>query len=121
MQHDDRVYVGDMLDRGRSIARLIAGLDYEGFVEDEPVRVAVAHYIQDMGEAASHLGGPFRGEHPDVPWSDIVAMRNRIAHGYREIDFDRVWDVASVEVPAFVELLAPLGPEGEWPAPARTS
>lgn len=110
MQHDDRIFVGDMLDRGHSIVGLISGLEYEEFVEDELVRVAVAHYIQDMGEAARHLSEPFRNDHPDVPWGDIVAMRNRIAHGYREIDFDRVWDVASVEVPALLELLAPMGP-----------
>jgi len=113
MQHDHAVYVADMVDRGRSIARLISGLEYETFVVDETVRVTVAHYIQDMGEAASHLSESFRNGHPDVPWSDIVAMRNRIAHGYREIDFDRVWDVASVEVPALVELLEPLAPSEE--------
>ena len=65
-----------------------------------------------IGEAAARLAAADPAlvrAHPGVPWSAIVGMRNRIAHGYHEIDFSLVWDTVITFVP---DLLAKL-PGGE--------
>jgi|BarGraNGADG00211_3_1021988.scaffolds.fasta_scaffold16928_2 uncharacterized protein with HEPN domain len=108
MRRDDPTYVSDMLDRCLRVQRLIDGLDFEAFAEDEPVRVTVAHYLQDMGEAARRVSSAFQGAHSEVPWREIIATRNRIAHDYTDIDFDIVWDVATAEVPSLIDVLRPL-------------
>jgi len=56
-----------MLDRCLRIQRLIDGLDFEAFAKEEPVRVTVAHYLQDMGEAARRVSSAFQGAHAEVP------------------------------------------------------
>jgi uncharacterized protein with HEPN domain len=111
MRRDDRTFVSDMLDRCLRIQRLIGGLDYEGFVREEAVRVTVAHYLQDMGEAARRVSSAFQAAHTDMPWREIIATRNRIAHDYTDIDFDIVWDIATAELPSLIEVLTPLAAE----------
>ena len=48
----------------------------------------------------------FRAEHADVPWHHIVGMRHKIAQDYMDIDFDIVWDVATVEMPRLLATLS---------------
>lgn len=69
------------------------------FDADEDTRIALVHLIQVIGEAASGLSGDFTSEHPQVPWRQIVAVRNRVVHGYFEVDLDILWDVAAADVP----------------------
>jgi uncharacterized protein with HEPN domain len=61
-----------------------------------------------IGEAATRLARSypsFAAAHGDLPWRDMIDMRNRIAHGYVELDFRVVWRTAQIDLP---ELLNPL-------------
>jgi uncharacterized protein with HEPN domain len=48
--------------------------------------------VEIMGEAASKVTKVSRDGHPEVPWLNIIGMRNRLIHVYFDIDLDRVWD-----------------------------
>ena len=48
----------------------------------------------------------FASEHLDAPWKQMRGMRNRIAHGYFEVNFDTVWDTVKLSLPALIESLA---------------
>ena len=52
--------------------------------------LALVKCIEIVGEAAAGLGPMTRSQNPEIPWNDIVGMRNRLIHGYFEIDMDRV-------------------------------
>jgi uncharacterized protein with HEPN domain len=54
--------------------------------------------LQTIGEAARHLSPQERREDQTIPWADIVAFRHRVAHDYRNVDFEVVWDIASAEL-----------------------
>jgi uncharacterized protein with HEPN domain len=58
-----------------------------------------------MGEAAARLSAQFRNAHPEVPWQDIIGMRNRLIHAYYDVDLDVVWQTTTQEVPAVLSLL----------------
>ena len=62
--------------------------------------------MQNIGEIAAHLSGHVRSGYPDIPWSDIVGLRNVLAHEYGAIDYERLWDIATVDVPLLVEQLS---------------
>lgn len=49
--------------------------------------------IEVIGEAAARVSKRFRDQHPEVPWPAIIAMRNRLIHGYDTVDPDVVWQV----------------------------
>ncbi len=59
--------------------------------------------IQVIGEAASGLSEELTSKHPDVPWRQIIAIRNRVVHGYFEVDLDILWDVALIDVPRLAQ------------------
>jgi uncharacterized protein with HEPN domain len=78
MQRDDAVYVGHMLDMSRKATEKVAGLSRTDYDEDENLRLALAHLVQVIGEAARRVSTELREAHPEIPWADIVGMRSKI-------------------------------------------
>lgn len=65
------------------------------FRTDELLQVWVVHNLEIIGEAARNFSDAFRLAHPDIPWSNIVGMRNILIHRYFDIDLDAVWSVVA--------------------------
>jgi uncharacterized protein with HEPN domain len=106
----DDAYVLDMLLAARKVLEFTRNVDWVQFKRDELIQNAVMHQIQIIGEAASKVSPEFQSDHPDVPWRDMVGMRNRLVHEYFRILPGRVWDVVDKHIPKLVELLEPLVP-----------
>jgi len=104
----DLNYLGHIVDCGRRVQQFTARETRESFVTNELLRLAVVHLIQTIGEAARLVSEGFRQQHSEVPWNQIVGMRNRIVHDYLNVDFDVVWQVAAVDVPMLVSQLSPM-------------
>ena len=109
MRDGDGVYVGHMLDLSRKVAAKIKGLRREEFDEDENLRLALAHLLQTIGEAARRVSRKFQEEHPEIPWGGIVGMRHKVVHDYMDVDEDVVWKTAVDEIPRLLTALEPLG------------
>ena len=73
--------------------------------EDEPLPDALIHLLSVIGEAANKVGGESRAALPEVPWAEIVGMRNRLIHAYFDIDLDILWATVQDRLPALVEVL----------------
>lgn len=71
---------------------------------------AVLHRLLVLGEAAKRISRPFRAAHPEIPWSQMAGMRDRLIHGYDEVDLDEVWRTVTRDVPALLEQIEPLLP-----------
>jgi uncharacterized protein with HEPN domain len=67
--------------------------------------LALVKSIEIVGEAASKLGPELRAQYPDIPWQDIVGMRNRLIHAYFDVDLDRVWDTVTDDLPPLAAAL----------------
>lgn len=61
--------------------------------------------IEIVGEAAARVGADTQGRYPQIPWADIVGMRNRLVHVYFDIDLDRVWDTVEQDLPPLIAAL----------------
>lgn len=95
---DDRVLLEDILEAIVQIERY-ATQGRELFLGDELIRVWIIHHIQVIGEAARRLSPGFRSLHDDVPWSEIVAMRNILVHDYFGIDENEIWLAVEHDLP----------------------
>ncbi|WP_245500612.1 HepT-like ribonuclease domain-containing protein [Rhizobium sp. BK251] len=94
-----------MLQAASDANRFTDGMDREAFKADVVLQRAVGMSLLMAAEAATQIMEKypeFVAEHPELPWSSIRGMRNRIAHGYFEIDLDKVWDTARFEAPDMV-------------------
>jgi len=70
------------------------------FDQDELLQVWFLRHLQIIGEAARSIPEDIRALAPDIPWPNIVGMRNILVHGYFQIDTDMVWEAATRHVPA---------------------
>ena len=61
--------------------------------------------IEILGEAASRVSADKRSELSDIPWTDIISMRNRLIHGYFDIDLNLVWDTIVDDLPPLITSL----------------
>lgn len=69
------------------------------FKNDELLQIWIVHHLQIIGEATRKLSDEFLQAHPDVPWSQIIAMRNILVHDYFSVDVDEVWAVVITDMP----------------------
>ena len=105
MQPDDRVRLAHMIDAAETIAGFIIGRECADLDVDRMLLFAVVHAVEVIGEAATKMTDETRLAAPDIPWSAIIGMRNRLIHGYFEIDTGIVWKTVSVEIPALLPKL----------------
>ena len=96
---DDRVRLEDMLEAIRRVQRY-AALGQDRFEADELVQVYFVHQLVVLGEAASRLSPSLRNEYPDLPWRQMMGLRNVLVHGYFTVDLDAVWGVIERPAPA---------------------
>ena len=113
MPKDDLVYIGHMLDTACKVAEKVQGIRRTDFDKDENLRIALAHLIQVIGEAARHVSPAFRNAHPEVPWQAIVGMRHKVVHDYMNVDESVVWKTATQEMAKLIAQLTPLVPPQE--------
>lgn len=66
------------------------------------LRVWCLRHLEVIGEASSRLSNDMRSRAPEVPWREIIGMRNILIHGYFDIDWDAVWVAANRDVPALL-------------------
>ena len=87
-----------MLDACKDINDFVAGIKYEEFELKKVVRFAVERQLLVIGEAANHIDANIQSKIPEIPWKQIIGLRNIIAHEYGEILVARVWKIATENV-----------------------
>jgi uncharacterized protein with HEPN domain len=105
MARDDRLTLGLMLDSANRLRRLARERGRAAFDADNVAQLAVLHLIQRLGEGASRLTADFRAAHPEFPWAEMIGMRNRIVHGYDDLDPEIAWRIASEDVEPVIAAL----------------
>jgi len=94
-----------MLDAAREAGALVSDrsrADYDG---DRTLRLALVRLLEVVGEAAGRIPMDFRDSHPEIPWFGVVGLRNRLIHGYDEVDYDIVWQILTEDIPSLITRL----------------
>jgi uncharacterized protein with HEPN domain len=116
MRRDDRLRLQHMLDAGREAVRFTRGKTRADLDRDRVLALALVKLLEIVGEAASRVTPESRQVCPNIPWRDIVAMRNRLIHGYFDVDLDRVWDTVTDDLPPLLAQLEAALTRPETPA-----
>ncbi len=88
-----------MVEFADEIAGLVATRTRDALETNREFRRALERCVELIGEAATRLPEEWRASHPEIPWRQIIAMRNVMIHGYDTIMDDVLWDVATKDVP----------------------
>lgn len=112
MRRDD-VLLLDMLQAAREAVELSDGLTFAAFERNRMAQLAILKTVEIVGEAASRVGADAKEAHPEIPWTDIVGMRNRLVHEYFDIDLAQVWETVKRDIPRLIPQLERLIPPEE--------
>ena len=88
-----------MLDASREAVAFTSGCTRASLDGNRMLCLSLVRCIEIVGEAASKITSGTRERYSNIPWPEIVAMRNRLIHAYFDIDLDRVWDTVNDDLP----------------------
>lgn len=104
MSENDRALLNDMLDSSRRLVRRVDGKHFDDlFTEEYLLGDATVRSVEVVGEAATHISKVFQVEHSEIEWAKIIGMRNRLIHGYADVDWRIVWEVATLQIPVLIQ------------------
>jgi uncharacterized protein with HEPN domain len=95
-------YLEHILEALARIGRYTGGMDESEFLNNELVQDAVIRNIEIVGEAANKIlrvDAEFAAAHKTIPWQVMYAMRNRVSHGYEQVDLEIVWKTTQGDLP----------------------
>ena len=95
---DDAERLKDILEAIAAIERY-RNRGKDDFLRDELLQVWMVHHLQIIGEAASRVSDGLRQAHPELPWEQMVAMRNLLVHQYFGVDSEETWSTVERDVP----------------------
>jgi uncharacterized protein with HEPN domain len=108
MRKDDAIRIRHMFEALNEALAFAEGKSRDDFMRDRMLVLSVVKCIEIIGEAASKITSETRTRHLDIPWVEIIAMRNRLIHVYYDIDIDRVWDTIVDDLPTLKKSLSQL-------------
>jgi uncharacterized protein with HEPN domain len=98
----DELRLRHILDAGERIAAYLQGVDQATFFANRMLQDAVIRNLEVIGEACANLSAELTAAHSAIPWNKASGIRNRLVHGYFDVDLRVVWQTARDSIPAFV-------------------
>jgi uncharacterized protein with HEPN domain len=103
---DDLVRVRHMLDFARKAVQFNKGKSRADLDSNEMLAMASIHLIELLGEASRTTSSELRGRYPEIPWDSISGTRNRLVHGYIDVDLDVIWTIVTRDLPPLIVQLS---------------
>ena len=99
MKRDTSLFIEDILESIKNIESFTKGITEKELSKNIEKQSAIIRQIEIIGEAAKNIPLSIRKKYPDIPWKDIVGMRDVISHGYFKVDLFIVWKVIKEDLP----------------------
>jgi uncharacterized protein with HEPN domain len=99
---DDAARLRHMLDAARRALELAQGKKVGSLDPEAETALALTRLLEILGEAAKNVTPEAQVRHPEVPWRDIADTRNRIIHGYFDVDYDIVEAIIRNDLPPLI-------------------
>jgi uncharacterized protein with HEPN domain len=102
MKPDDKIRIMHMIDAAEEALFFVADSSGEDFSKNRMLILSVIKEIEIIGEAASKISEGTKSEFAYIPWQDIVGMRNRLIHGYFDVNVKLVWNTIKNNLPSLI-------------------
>ena len=91
-----------MLDHAREAVEMVVGKTQADLAQHRMLELALIRLVEIIGEAATRVGSEMKSSNPQVPWREIIGMRNRLTHGYDTVDLKVLWDTIAEDLPPLI-------------------
>jgi uncharacterized protein with HEPN domain len=105
MFKNDSVRIRHILDAAREAISFADNRSRTDLDTDRKLNLSLVRLLEIIGEAARGISEEFRQNHPDLPWNKMVGMRDRLIHGYFDVNLDVVWETITEDLPDLVAQL----------------
>ncbi len=101
-RHEDPPRLSHMLDHAVEAVEMTHGKTRSDLDGDRQLNLALIRLLEIVGEAAARISKETRELHSDIPWEEIIGLRNRLIHGYDQVDFDILWEIIQGDLPPLI-------------------
>jgi len=98
-------YLQDMLENAEKALSFVDGLDYDRFCKDDKAMYAVIRAFEIIGEAARQIPENVREANSEIPWREVMGMRNKLTHEYFGVNTKVVWRTVQEDLPVMIPAL----------------
>ena len=103
--HNDAVKLKHMLDAAEKAVHFAQNIKRHDLDSDEKLALALTRLLEIIGEASTQVSETFQTSNPELPWRALRGTRNRLIHGYFEVDQDVIWKIVIDDLPPMILLL----------------
>ncbi|MFW6157947.1 MAG: DUF86 domain-containing protein [Planctomycetota bacterium] len=105
-RHDPIVRLQHMLDYAREAVQMAEGRTRADLGRDRLLNLSLVRLLEMVGEAAARVPRDCRERWSGIPWPEIVGLRNRLIHGYDDVDLDILWTIIQDDLPPLIAELS---------------
>jgi uncharacterized protein with HEPN domain len=98
-RRNPRIALQQMLSHTEESIQLCAGKTRQDLESDRLLNLALVRLLEIIGEAANRVPVEVQEANPAIPWLQIIGLRNRLIHGYDEVDYDILWEIIANDLP----------------------
>jgi uncharacterized protein with HEPN domain len=97
--------LNDMRDHSKEAVAFVQGRSRADLDSNRLLNLALVRLMEIVGEAANQIPKSSQASYPQIPWSQIVSLRNRLIHGYDSVDLDILWQIITFDLPPLIASL----------------
>ena len=101
-RHEDLVRLRHMLDAAQKAVKYAHGHSRKDLEADEPLVLSLTRLLEIFGEAAGKVSKEGQKTYSNIPWPQVVGMRNRLVHAYFDVDLDQIWETVREDLPPLI-------------------
>jgi len=105
MPTNDLARLRHILDAARQAVAFIQGRGRADLDQDAMLSLALIRLLEIIGEAARGVSDTTRASHPEIAWIQMAGMRDRLIHGYYDVNLDIVWQTTNQDLPPLIAQL----------------
>lgn len=99
MKRSIKLYIDDINTAVEKVERYVEGMSFEDFLTDEKTVDSIVRNFEILGEAAKNIPEEVKIKYSDVPWNEMIGMRNKIIHEYFGVDHNILWKTIKDDLP----------------------
>jgi uncharacterized protein with HEPN domain len=114
LNENDLSYLIDIVDCIMDINEFTQSINYYDFEKDKMRKLAVERQLEIIGQAANKISKETQEQINNIPWRNIIGLRNKLAHDYGEILAERIWNITKTSVPELLKEIEKIGEIKEY-------